>query len=140
MLTFLLLASLAGPGAPLPHASPPTTVTILYDAFGGSRGLVRDWGFAVLIEYEGKRILFDTGNNAAIFEQNAQRLNIDLTKLDLVVVSHRHSDHVAGLSAVLRVNPDVPVYAPREPFGIFGSDIPGTFYRPDPSLPDSMRY
>src|SRR4029077_11226622 len=42
--------------------------------------------------------------------------------------------------AVLRVNPDVPVYAPREPFGIFGSDIPGTFYRPDPSLPDSMRY
>jgi len=140
MLTFLLLASWAGPVAPLPQPSTPTTVTILYDAFGRSPGLARDWGFAALIEYQGKRILFDTGNNAALFMQNVQRLHVDLTKLDLVVVSHRHSDHVAGLSAVLHVNPDVPVYAPREPFGIFGSDIPGTFYRPDPSLPDSMRY
>jgi len=118
MLTFLLLAGLAGPVAPLPPGGAPTTVTILYDAFGGGPGLVRDWGFAVLIEYQGKRILFDTGNNAAIFMQNADRLHVDLTKLDLVVVSHRHSDHAAGLSAVLRLNPDVPVYAPREPFGI----------------------
>ncbi len=140
MLAALVLSAALGL-ARAPHpASGPTTVTILYDAFGGSPGLVRDWGFAALIEYEGKRILFDTGNNAAIFAQNVRRLHVDLTHLDFVVISHRHSDHTAGLSAVLHANPHVPIYAPREGFGIFGSAVPGTFYRALPSLPDSLRY
>ncbi len=140
MLALLLLATLPAPEAPPRQPTAPTTVTILYDAFGGHAGLLQDWGFAALIEYQGKRILFDTGNNAAIFSENVRRLHVDLSRLDFVVVSHRHSDHAAGLQAVLTANPDVTVYAPREPFGIFGSDIPGTFYRPDPALPDSMRY
>ena len=42
-------------------------VTILYDAFGDSKALTKDWGFSALVEHNGKRILFDTGNNAAIF-------------------------------------------------------------------------
>jgi 7,8-dihydropterin-6-yl-methyl-4-(beta-D-ribofuranosyl)aminobenzene 5'-phosphate synthase len=57
-----------------------------------------------------------------------------------VVISHRHGDHTSGLSHVLRLNPKVKVYAPREAFGEFGSAIRGAFYRRDQSLPDSMRY
>ncbi len=140
MLAGLVLSAALGLARPPHHASGPTTVTILYDAFGGAPGLERDWGFAALIEYQGKRILFDTGNNAAVFAQNVRRLHVDLTHLDFVVVSHRHSDHTAGLSVVLRANPQVPIYAPREGFGIFGAAVPGTFYRALPSLPDSMRY
>ena len=140
MLAALFLFTTLGLARPPHHAPAPTAVTILYDAFGGAPGLVRDWGFAALIEYQGKRILFDTGNNAAIFAQNARRLHIDLKHLDLVVISHRHSDHTAGLSVVLRANPQVPIYAPREGFGIFGAVVPGTFYRALPTLPDSMRY
>jgi 7,8-dihydropterin-6-yl-methyl-4-(beta-D-ribofuranosyl)aminobenzene 5'-phosphate synthase len=140
MLAALVLSAALGLVRPPNHASDPTTVTILYDAFGGAPGLVRDWGFAALIEYQGKRILFDTGNNAAIFAENVRRLHIDLTHLDLVVVSHRHSDHTAGLNVVLRANPHVPIYAPREWGGIFGVLLPGTFYRALPALPDSMRY
>lgn len=136
---FLLTVAL-----PLPRRSPlapnPTKVTILYDAFGGGPGLQRDWGFAALIEYQGKRILFDTGNNAEIFARNVRRLHADLAHLDFVVISHRHSDHTAGLSIVLKANPRVPVYAPREGFGMFGASLPGSFYRPLPTLPDSMRY
>lgn len=129
--------------SPRASASPvPATkrVTILYDAFGSRRGLTRDWGFAALVEYGGKRILFDTGNNADIFARNVRALGVDLRRLDFVVVSHRHGDHVAGLNYLLRVNPHVKIYAPREPFGVFGSELPGTFYRRDSTLPDSMRY
>ena len=36
-------------------------VTILYDAFGESKELTRDWGYSALVEHDGKRILFDTG-------------------------------------------------------------------------------
>jgi 7,8-dihydropterin-6-yl-methyl-4-(beta-D-ribofuranosyl)aminobenzene 5'-phosphate synthase len=115
-------------------------VVILYDAFGNRRGLTRDWGFAALVEYSGKRILFDTGNNADIFAHNVRALGIDLRRLDFVVVSHRHGDHVAGLNYLLQVNPHVKIYAPRENFGVFGSALPGTFYRRNPILPDSMRY
>lgn len=140
MLAALVLSGTLGLARPPHHASGPTTVTIVYDAFGGAPDLVRDWGFAALIEYQGKRILFDTGNNAANFAQNVRRLHIDLKHLDLVVVSHRHSDHTAGLSVVLQANPNVPIYAPREGFGIFGSAVPGSFYRALPTLPDSMRY
>ena len=129
--------------APAASASPPPNtrrVTILYDAFGNRRGLTRDWGFAALVEYGGKRILFDTGNNAAIFARNVRALGVDLRRLDFVVISHRHGDHVAGLNYLLRVNPHVKIYAPRENFGLFGSALPGTFYRRDATLPDSMRY
>ena len=139
MLATLLLTTgvvLAGPARP--HA--PTTVTILYDAFGGAPGLVQDWGFAALVEHQGKRILFDTGNDPDILAANARRLNVDLGHLDFVVVSHRHGDHAAGLSAVLAANPTVPIYAPHEGFGVFGASIPGSFYRTAPALPDSSRY
>jgi 7,8-dihydropterin-6-yl-methyl-4-(beta-D-ribofuranosyl)aminobenzene 5'-phosphate synthase len=66
--------------------------------------------------------------------------NVDLTNLDFVVLSHRHSDHMAGLSHVLSVNPKVKIYAPREGFGIYGSSLPSSFYRKDESLPPQMRY
>lgn len=128
---------------PCVQASPtpsPHRVTILYDAFGGRPGLIRDWGFAALVEYGGKRILFDTGNNAAIFARNLRALKVDLSHLDFVVISHRHGDHTSGLSHVLRLNPKVKIYAPKEAFGEFGSAIPGSFYRRDETLPDSMRY
>ena len=140
MIPVLLFATAFSLPARLPAEPAPTRVTILYDAFGGAPGLTRDWGFAALIEYQGKRILFDTGNNAEIFARNVDRLHVDLSRLDLVVISHRHSDHTAGLSVVLERNPHVSIYAPREGFGIFGSGVPGTFYRATPSLPDSMRY
>ena len=35
-------------------------ITILYDAFGKSSAMQKDWGYSALIEYGGKRILFDT--------------------------------------------------------------------------------
>ena len=140
MVPSLLLTAALALIDPSRVAPPATSITILYDAFGSGPGLVRDWGFAALIEYQGKRILFDTGNNARVFANNVRRLHVDLTHLDFVIVSHRHSDHTAGLSVVLRANPRVPIYAPREGFGMFGATVPGTFYRALPTLPDSMRY
>ena len=144
LLPLLLACALAAPGiaasSPPRTAAPAMRITILYDAFGGAPGLVPDWGFAALIEYGDLRILFDTGNDAAVFERNVRALGIDLQRLDFVVMSHRHGDHIAGLPVVLRRNPQVRVYAPRENFGVFGSSLPATFYRRDTSLPAEMRY
>jgi 7,8-dihydropterin-6-yl-methyl-4-(beta-D-ribofuranosyl)aminobenzene 5'-phosphate synthase len=116
-------------------------VTILYDSFGKSPTLTMDWGFAALVDYGGKRILFDTGNNAQIFEHNVKAAGVDLQKLDFVVMSHRHGDHMGGLAYLLKVNPTVKIYAPKERSGVYGDDQPSsTWYRKDPSLPTEQRY
>src|SRR3982074_1543300 len=115
-------------------------ITILYDAFGKDAAMKKDWGFSALVEVAGKRVLFDTGNDREVFASNVKGKNIDLTNLDFVVLSHRHSDHMAGLSYVLSVNPKVKIYAPKEGFGIYGSSLPSSFYRKDESLPPDMRY
>jgi len=125
---------------PATAAPPPARITVLYDAFGKDAAMTKDWGYAALVEINGKRILFDTGDNAAVLAENVKAKGVDLGKLDFVVLSHRHSDHVSGLSYVLSVNPHVKIYAPKEPFGMFGSDLPSTFYRKDDSLPADMRY
>ena len=121
-------------------AAPAARITVLYDAFGKDAAMTKDWGYAALVEINGKRILFDTGDDAAVLAKNVKAKGVDLTKLDFVVLSHRHSDHVSGLSFVLSVNPQVKIYAPKEGFGIFGSDLPSKFYRKDDSLPAEMRY
>jgi 7,8-dihydropterin-6-yl-methyl-4-(beta-D-ribofuranosyl)aminobenzene 5'-phosphate synthase len=84
--------------------------------------------------------LFDTGNNPEILAQNAKAKGVDLTKLDFVVMSHRHGDHMGGLTYLLKVNPTVKIYAPKEGLGgVYGSDPPNSFYRKDPSLPEDQR-
>lgn len=116
-------------------------VTILYDAFGDAKDLIKDWGYSALVEHDGKRILFDTGNNAANFEHNVKGLGVDLTKLDFVVISHRHADHSMGLRYVLSVNPKVTVYVPADRSnGFWGGPITKAYLRADESLPAKMRY
>ncbi len=115
-------------------------VTVLYDAFSDSKEITKDWGFSALVEHDGKRILFDCRNNAEIFERNVKALRVDLTKLDFVVISHRHGNHTTGLKYLLKVNPAVPVYVPGEGAGMFGGRLPSSFLRPAASLPAKMRY
>ena len=148
-LTIVVSALITGRAGNVAAASPqptmgqdlkPAQITIIYDAFGKTATMQKDWGFAALIEYGGKRILFDTGNNADIFAHNVKAKGIDLARLDFVVISHRHGDHTSGLTYLLSVNPSVPIFAPKENFGVFGAALPGTFYRRNESLPADMRY
>lgn len=115
-------------------------ITVLYDAFGTVPQLQKDWGYSALIEVDGKRILFDSGDNPDILEANSKALGVDLSRLDFVVMSHRHGDHMGGMEYLLRVNPHVKIYAPKENFGVYGASLPGTFYRKNESLPPYMRY
>jgi 7,8-dihydropterin-6-yl-methyl-4-(beta-D-ribofuranosyl)aminobenzene 5'-phosphate synthase len=140
----ILVGGRAALGSPPQTASPSAAsreqITILYDAFGKPGPMRKDWGYAALVEYGGKRILFDTGNNPDVLAQNAKTKRVDLSKLDFILMSHRHGDHMGGLAYLLRVNPRVRIYAPKEGFGVYGADLPGTFYRRDASLPLEQRY
>jgi 7,8-dihydropterin-6-yl-methyl-4-(beta-D-ribofuranosyl)aminobenzene 5'-phosphate synthase len=146
LLCFAALLPLMGSAittsaTPMASADPSKAqITILYDAFGKDSAMQKDWGYAALVEYGGKRILFDTGNNPEVLAQNAKAKSIDLSSLDFVVMSHRHGDHMGGLAYLLKVSPKVKIYAPKEGFGVYGADLPSSFFRKDPSLPAEHRY
>ena len=101
----------------------------------------QDWGYSALIEFDGKRILFDTGDNIEVFRKNVERMQVDLTRLDMVVITHAHGDHTSGLRYLLSKSPKVKIYIPDDPY-FTGSVLPAAFLSTDarPELPKKMRY
>jgi len=89
------------------------TFTILFDNYlYREEGLKTKWGFACLVEGMEKTILFDTGSSGDVLLHNISQLKVDPKTVEIVVISHKHWDHVGGLPAFLEINPNVSVYMP----------------------------
>jgi len=143
--SFLLLISLSGLSQEkiaLSKTLHSNNALILFDAFSRDTALTKGWGFSCLIEYNGKNILFDAGSNADLFKQNVIQLGIDLKKVDVVIVSHAHYDHLNGLDYLLSINPKVKIYFPNDIFWgaqtVFNAT--GQDSSVKDSLPVSLRY
>jgi 7,8-dihydropterin-6-yl-methyl-4-(beta-D-ribofuranosyl)aminobenzene 5'-phosphate synthase len=63
---------------------------------------IGEWGFSALVEADGHKILFDTGARPRTVFENARELNIDLSDVQDVVLSHFHDDHTTGLLTLRR--------------------------------------
>lgn len=61
-----------------------------------------EWGFAALVEVDGRRILFDTGAHDDTVQRNLKAMGLDLSDVELVVLSHNHDDHTAGVLTLRR--------------------------------------
>lgn len=73
-------------------------------------------GLSLYVELDcGARILFDMGQGN-LFADNAASLGIDLSEIDLAVVSHGHYDHAGGLATFLKLNSKAPVYIRESAF------------------------
>lgn len=64
-------------------------------------GFKAEHGLALLLEEHGNKVLLDTGQSAAFLE-NAKTLNINLSDLSAIVLSHGHYDHGGGLKSLLQ--------------------------------------
>ena len=63
---------------------------------------IGEWGFAALVEADGHRILVDTGAKPDTVLLNARQLNLDLSDVREVILTHNHDDHTGGLLALRR--------------------------------------
>ncbi len=86
--------------AAVSHTVKSFRITILSTMLA-DRG-VGEWGFAALIEADGRRFLYDAGYRPATVLANAQALGIDLSTVTDVVLSHHHGDHTGGLVTLRR--------------------------------------
>lgn len=84
-------------------------ITVLVENTVFRAGLRAEHGLALWIEYNGKNILFDTGQSDIILH-NARKAGVDLSKADAIVLSHSHYDHTGGLGKVLNLAEDAKVY------------------------------
>ena len=100
-------ASVRGQVAPSTHRVTSLEIRILStmladEGFG-------EWGFAALVDVDGRRILFDTGANDDTVLRNLKAMGLDLADVEVVVLSHNHADHTTGLLPLRRQ------YAARTP-------------------------
>jgi 7,8-dihydropterin-6-yl-methyl-4-(beta-D-ribofuranosyl)aminobenzene 5'-phosphate synthase len=87
-------------------------LTIVYDNYQYRPDLQTDWGFACLLEGAEKTVLFDSGADGSILLSNMNQLGIEPAKIDIIVLSHIHSDHTGGLFDLLKYNHQATVYVP----------------------------
>ncbi len=91
-------------------------ITVLTENTTNNSNLVAEHGLSLFIETENKNILFDMGQTKA-FAENAKKMNIDLSKVDVAVLSHGHYDHGGGIAEFLRLNDKAKVYLSQYAFG-----------------------
>jgi len=72
-------------------------------------------GLSLYIETENHKLLFDTGASD-LFAENAKKMGIDLSAVDLVVISHGHYDHGGGLKTLLDINSTAKIYFHEKAF------------------------
>jgi 7,8-dihydropterin-6-yl-methyl-4-(beta-D-ribofuranosyl)aminobenzene 5'-phosphate synthase len=69
---------------------------------GNTASGVGEWGFAAVLEADGRRLLVDTGARAETVLSNAREMKIDLSTITDLVLTHNHADHTGGLLTLRR--------------------------------------
>ena len=113
-LSLLAAAPLARTQKPQVKSLKITVLTTMLTDFRG----IGEWGFAALVEADGRRILFDTGARPDTLGINARELGVSLGDISAIVLSHNHGDHTAGLVGLPESLHKVPIHAGK---GIFYS-------------------
>lgn len=99
-------------------------LTTLVENTSRSDDLASQNGLSLYLEDHGKRILFDMGLDDTFF-RNAEKLGVDISRVDYGILSHGHYDHCGGLETFLKHNTRAPVFLGS------GSDQPLYSERPE---------
>ena len=111
-------------------------IRVLMENTTASPDLTAEHGLSLYIETGSHKILFDTGKTGA-FADNARVLGVNLSEVELCVLSHGHYDHGGGISRFLSVNSHAPVYASCHAFTPCYSS--GSYIGLDPALRGNKR-
>ena len=112
-------------------------IRVLMENTSQQSDLIAEHGLSLYIETAHHRILFDAGQSAA-FADNAERMGVNLSEVDLCILSHGHYDHSGGLARFLEINDHAPVYVHEKAFGAH-HNAGGKYIGVDQHLADNPR-
>lgn len=95
-------------------------IVCLIENTAGANHLKSEFGLSFYTETESHKILFDMGAGSG-FMENASQLGIDLSQVDIAILSHGHYDHGGGLRTFLEHNDSALIYVQEGAFGDFYS-------------------
>jgi 7,8-dihydropterin-6-yl-methyl-4-(beta-D-ribofuranosyl)aminobenzene 5'-phosphate synthase len=99
----LLLGPAAAPAAAQATRPAQVKVTVLSTMLvGNANAGIGEWGFAAVVEVDGRRLLIDTGARAETVLKNASELKVDLASITDLAITHNHGDHTGGLLVLRR--------------------------------------
>ncbi len=84
-------------------------ITVVVENTAQGVGMLAEHGLAYWIDWDGQRVLFDTGQGGVLVG-NAYRLGIPLHDAEAIVLSHGHYDHTGGLGEMLRNGRPATIY------------------------------
>jgi len=122
--TLLVSGPAAGVASAQAARASQVKVTVLSTMLvGNANSGVGEWGFAAVLEVDGRRLLVDTGSRAETVLNNATELKVDLASITDLVITHNHGDHTGGLLVLRRE------LARRNPQALSRVHVPrGAFY------------
>jgi len=94
-------ATLDQPASSNVNVAEAVSVTILSSNLA-SGATVGEWGLSAFVEVDGRCVLFDSGRYPDTVLRNARVLDVDLSCVTDVVLSHHHADHTSGLLPLVR--------------------------------------
>jgi len=91
------------------------SITIVCENTVGKTGLLGEHGLAFFIQHKKHTLLFDTGAGYALIH-NSKRLNIDLSSINYLILSHGHYDHTGGMKKLFKIVRIQKVFAHPDAF------------------------
>lgn len=93
----------------------------------GENKCLFEHGLSFYIETPNHKLLVDAGASEKFIE-NAIKLNIDLTQVDTLILSHGHYDHSGGIIPFTTINPNAKIYIHENAAGDYYSEKPDRTY------------
>ena len=87
-----------------------------------NENIKNEHGLSFYIETKNHKILFDFGQSD-IFVENAEQMGIDLSCVDIAILSHGHYDHGGGIKKFLQINSNAKIYANKNVFNLHSKPL-----------------
>ena len=110
-LQTLVFTSLLLPAARLAAEDPPELeIRVIYDNTSAREDVEADWGFASVVTFRGRRVLFDSGTKPDLFLRNLKIMGVEPGSIETAMVSHQHPDHRNGIYRLYPLNRNIGVH------------------------------